>query len=390
MSTANVIVARAGTGFTIDVTACDLLDDLTVKDFLVLHNSGQVSNALYTKTSPTLLTYTGASIPPTTVEVRRKTPNNVVQEVNYADRFSSDLWNKELDRIIRWREEADLNGVGFSSIVSAPIPKDDVYSAAWDGDVSFPATRNVLYDKFELMDGLKANLASPTFTGTPVAPTPGTADNSTRIATTAYVKNNLTSYATLVSPALTGSPSAPTPPLATDNTRLANTEWVRDWVTSLNYAATVSPNFTGVPTTPTPATSTNNTQIASTAYVKAVVQADVQEFYRPFPTIFDVRLSMNIVSPSTGLWYDTELDLINNGDMAIVVARAIGTNNRSEIFFLSLIGSAFSAVSLGAHAPGTNLFSFRRITGSMVEINVANPCNNLVTNIIRMPFATWT
>ncbi len=33
----------------------------------------------------------------------------------------------------------------------------------------------------------KAPLASPTFTGTPVAPTQSTADNSTRIATTAYV-----------------------------------------------------------------------------------------------------------------------------------------------------------------------------------------------------------
>ncbi|RKZ67304.1 MAG: hypothetical protein DRQ48_09890, partial [Gammaproteobacteria bacterium] len=34
---------------------------------------------------------------------------------------------------------------------------------------------------------LKANLASPTFTGTPLAPTPATGDSSTKIATTAYV-----------------------------------------------------------------------------------------------------------------------------------------------------------------------------------------------------------
>jgi hypothetical protein len=38
---------------------------------------------------------------------------------------------------------------------------------------------------------LKANLASPTFTGTPTAPTPATADNSTTIATTEYVKNSI-------------------------------------------------------------------------------------------------------------------------------------------------------------------------------------------------------
>lgn len=37
----------------------------------------------------------------------------------------------------------------------------------------------------------KANLASPGLTGTPTAPTPATADNSTKIATTAFVKSGL-------------------------------------------------------------------------------------------------------------------------------------------------------------------------------------------------------
>lgn len=39
---------------------------------------------------------------------------------------------------------------------------------------------------------LKANLASPTFTGTPTAPTPTNGDNSTKIATTAFVLANAT------------------------------------------------------------------------------------------------------------------------------------------------------------------------------------------------------
>jgi hypothetical protein len=43
---------------------------------------------------------------------------------------------------------------------------------------------------------LKANIASPVFTGDPQAPTPATADNDTSIATTAYVKANV---ATIVS-----------------------------------------------------------------------------------------------------------------------------------------------------------------------------------------------
>ncbi len=39
--------------------------------------------------------------------------------------------------------------------------------------------------------------ADPTFTGTPSAPTPAKANSSTRLATTAYVKNNLSDYARL-------------------------------------------------------------------------------------------------------------------------------------------------------------------------------------------------
>jgi hypothetical protein len=40
--------------------------------------------------------------------------------------------------------------------------------------------------------GTKADLASPVFTGAPTAPTPATNDNSTTLATTAYVKNSIT------------------------------------------------------------------------------------------------------------------------------------------------------------------------------------------------------
>ena len=43
--------------------------------------------------------------------------------------------------------------------------------------------------------GTKANLASPTFTGTVSAPTPKCNDNSTKIATTGYVQGELTAYA---------------------------------------------------------------------------------------------------------------------------------------------------------------------------------------------------
>lgn len=57
---------------------------------------------------------------------------------------------------------------------------------------------------------LKAPLASPTFTGTPKATTPATSDNSTRIATTEYVKQNIPTVPSAYSsnPAMDGTASA--------------------------------------------------------------------------------------------------------------------------------------------------------------------------------------
>jgi hypothetical protein len=55
---------------------------------------------------------------------------------------------------------------------------------------------------------LKAPLASPTLTGTPVAPTPNDSDSSTKIATTAFVKNQ--AYSTISSPTFTGTVTIPT------------------------------------------------------------------------------------------------------------------------------------------------------------------------------------
>lgn len=48
---------------------------------------------------------------------------------------------------------------------------------------------NAAMGQIDTLIGARALLASPAFTGTPTAPTPSTGDNSTKIATTAWVKN---------------------------------------------------------------------------------------------------------------------------------------------------------------------------------------------------------
>lgn len=83
-----------------------------------------------------------------------------------------------------------------------------------------------------------APLASPSFTGTPTAPTPTTGDNSSNIATTAFVASTLVSLpgvAPLNSPNFTGTPTAPTQGTNDSSTNLATTAYVK-----ANLAQTVS------------------------------------------------------------------------------------------------------------------------------------------------------
>lgn len=73
---------------------------------------------------------------------------------------------------------------------------------------------------------LKADLASPTFTGTPAAPTATAGTNTTQVATTAFVTAAVAPKAPLASPALTGTPTAPTAAAGTNTTQIATTEFV--------------------------------------------------------------------------------------------------------------------------------------------------------------------
>lgn len=132
-------------------------------------------------------------------------------------------------------------------------------------------------------------LINPTFSGDPKAPTPGTADNDTSIATTAYVRAaistyspapDLSPYALIASPTFTGDPKAPTPLTADNDTSIATTAFVRAAITSFSpppdltpYALIASPTFTGDPRAPTPAPGDNDTSLATTAFVTAALAA---------------------------------------------------------------------------------------------------------------------
>jgi hypothetical protein len=135
-----------------------------------------------------------------------------------------------------------------------------------------------------------ALLADPDFTGSPTCPTPAPGDNSTNIATTAFVgaaiaatpPAGVSSFNTragavtlttadvtaaggalLASPALTGNPTAPTAAAGDNDTSIATTAFV-----ATSFAPLNSPTFTGAPAAPTVAAADISTKIATTAWVQ--------------------------------------------------------------------------------------------------------------------------
>ncbi|MBM6607928.1 phage tail protein, partial [Enterobacteriaceae bacterium RIT814] len=115
-----------------------------------------------------------------------------------------------------------------------------------------------------------------------------------------------TQYAPKESPTLTGAPKTPTPPLGNNSTQIASTAFVQAALVALiggapatldtlkelaaainndpNFSSTInnalglkaplaSPALTGSPTAPTAAQTVNNTQIATTAFVKSAIAA---------------------------------------------------------------------------------------------------------------------
>jgi hypothetical protein len=95
----------------------------------------------------------------------------------------------------------------------------------------------------------KADLNSPVFIGTPVAPTASAGTNNTQVATTAYAdaaiinERNATATLTnktLTSPLMTGAPTAPTAVAGTNTTQIATTAFVKTAVDNYDAALTVS------------------------------------------------------------------------------------------------------------------------------------------------------
>jgi hypothetical protein len=139
----------------------------------------------------------------------------------------------------------------------------------------------------------KAALASPSFTGTPTAPTATAGTSNTQIATTAFVQTAITGFGagdmakatydtnnngkvdaaeaadSVPWTGVTGKPTSFTP--ATHSHAISQVTGLQAALDA--KAGLASPALTGTPTAPTATTGTNTTQIASTAFVQAAIAA---------------------------------------------------------------------------------------------------------------------
>lgn len=168
---------------------------------------------------------------------------------------------------------AASNPAGYQTAaqVTAAVPLASTTNPLMDGTVAIgTGTTWARADHVHASDTSRAPLASPALTGTPTAPTAATADSSTTLATTAFVKaqSYLTGNQTItLSGDFTGSgTTAITGILNTVNANVGtfqgitvNAKGLVTAAVNMNYAPLASPTFTGTLTAPTVAATGNLT-----------------------------------------------------------------------------------------------------------------------------------
>lgn len=112
---------------------------------------------------------------------------------------------------------------------------------------------------FESADQLLAPIDSPNFTGTPSTQTPVIGDNSTRLATTAYVMSQDALRRVYVDTSINSN-------ISILNTAVNNNLALK--------APIANPTFSGSANAPTPLPGDSSTQIATTAFVQQTVASD--------------------------------------------------------------------------------------------------------------------
>ena len=236
----------------------------------------------------------------------------------------------------------------------------------------------------------KAPLASPTFTGTPTLPT-GTiattqtaSNNTTAVATTAYVDTADALKANLASPTFTGTPTLPTGTIATtqtagnNTTAIATTAYV-DAADALK-ANLASPTFTGtvaaVNLTLSGDLTVNGTTTTINSTTITVDDKNIELGSVATPT--DVTadgggITLKGTTDKTLNWIDATDAWTSSEDFNLLTGKAYEINGTS-VLNATTLGSAVTGSSLTSVGTiGTGTWQGTAISGQYGGTGVANP-----------------
>lgn len=290
-------------------------------DIQALQNVGAQANVIESvKRNGTALTITNKAVD---VSVPTKTSDltndsHYVADANYVH-TDSNFTADEKTKLAGIAEEANKTVVATSITASGtnPVTSKAIHDAlagkqdelTFDSTPTSGSTNPVTSGGINTALGKKANLASPTFTGTPKAPTASASTDNTQIATTAFVHDvadgkadaatTLAGYG--ITDAYTKSEvdaaiSTGTALDIDDAPTSGSAHLVKSggvYTALAAKAPLASPNFTGNPTAPTVSIEDSSTAIATTAYVNACVSSYIQGI-----TVFNVVVVNTL--PNTG------------------------------------------------------------------------------------------
>jgi hypothetical protein len=155
--------------------------------------------------------------------------------------------------------------------------------------------------------------------------------------TTGNLSIDLSAYAQLSGATFTGNVFAPTPSPGTDSTRIATTEWVKDF----DYAPTNSPHFTGNPKSVTPSTGDDDTSIATTAFVKAQGYI-TSSALSPYLTSADAASTYFTIASAagkanlSGATFTNDIAVTISPDTTLIGAGVLGMSSTANSYSLTL------------------------------------------------------
>lgn len=216
-----------------------------------------------------------------------------------------------------WRQK----GVdSLDVLIAARVKYSDTGRAV--GNIATGGSLLKVRDSLQTNINLKANLAGPTFTGVPAAPTASAGTNTTQLATTAFVTTADNLKANLAGPTFTGVPAAPTASAGTNTTQIATTAFV---TTADNLKLNIAnPTATGTLTTPALTISS----LSSGTTNDSVLVADAA-------TGAVKRISSSRISAGGGGGSGTDTGAWHKGGDAVASVRSMGTSTNYNVEFVA-------------------------------------------------------